>query len=365
MKSKSTKRVLVTGGLGLVGSHVVDLLEESGYDVTILDCSEKEPCGSEAVAPRTDYVTPAARFIRGDILDRRLLGKILPQVDAVIHLSALVGVENSMHEIYGYVNTNTLGTAVLLDTLVNTPNSIKKLIIASSVGIYGEGKYYCSPCSSIVYPVPRTLTQLCERQWNHSCPMCGVLLNHLPINEQDPPAPTSIYAMSKLHQEEMALLIGKIHEIPTVVLRLSNVYGLRRVPSKQYSNVCEMFLNLILNGKSPCLFEDGEQLRDFIDVRDVAKATLLALEWGNADCTHVNVASGRSTSVLELAKNLIELCGVSMKPHVSGEFRRGDIRHCCVNVTRAKGLLDFEPEIRLKEGLKCLVESAQKSQKGS
>jgi dTDP-L-rhamnose 4-epimerase len=354
MNSKGVERVLVTGGAGFIGSHVVDLLIESGYETTILDSLEEQVHGSGGVRP--EYVNPSARFLLGNVLDRRLLDQLLPEVDAVVHLSALVGVGQSMYRVHRYIDSNTSGTAQLLDATVNTPNSIKKVVVASSMSIYGEGKHYCSNCRSEVYPSPRSLAQLQARIWNHMCPTCGEQLTHQPTDERTPSKPTSVYAMSKRDQEEMALLIGKTYGIATVALRFFNVYGPRQALSNPYTGACAIFSSRILNKKPPYLFEDGQQLRDFIHVKDAARAVLLALERPVVDYTAINIGSGTPISILQLARTLIQVYGADMEPYVSGEFRKGDIRHCYADTSLAHKLLGFEPQVSLNEGLADLAE---------
>jgi dTDP-L-rhamnose 4-epimerase len=353
MKSKDVEKVLVTGGAGFIGSHVVDLLVESNYETIVLDSLEEQVHGNERVKP--DYLNPSARFLLGNVLDRGLLDKVLPDVDAVIHLAALVGVGQSMYKVHRYVDSNTSGTAMLLDAVVNAPNPIRKVVVASSMSIYGEGKYYCEACRSAVYPDPRSFSQLQARKWNHACPTCGTSLMDRPTDERTPSNPASVYAMSKRDQEEMALLIGKSYGIPTVALRLFNVYGPRQALSNPYTGACAIFSSRILNGKPPYLFEDGMQLRDFIHVRDVARAVVLALQRADADYMPINIGSGRRISILELAKALVEHYGAKMEPYVSGEFRKGDTRHCYADITLARKLLGFEPSIGLREGLADLA----------
>lgn len=354
MKPKGVEKILVTGGAGFIGSHVVDILVAASYEITVLDTLEEQVHGKTKTKP--DYLNPKARFILGSISDRKLLDEIIPQADAVIHLAAVVGVGQSMYQIHRYMDSNTTGTAMLLDTIVNTKNSVRKVIVASSMSIYGEGKYYCKSCSLTAYPPPRTIEQLQARIWDHTCPNCSGPLSHQLTDERTPPAPTSIYAMSKLHQEDTALLIGKTYGIPTVGLRFFNVYGPRQALSNPYTGVCAIFSSRILNRKPPYVFEDGGQLRDFVHVKDVARGVTLSLEKNRADNLPVNIASGRVISILELAKELLQIYDVKMEPHISEGFRKGDVRHCYADVTRAKELLGFEPKIKLEDGLVELAE---------
>lgn len=357
MRPKDTKTILVTGGAGFIGSHLVDMLIESDYKTTIIDSLEEQVHGNTKKKP--EYINSSANFVMANILDRKLLDGLLRQVDAVVHLSAMVGVGQSMYQIHRYVNSNTSGTAFLLDAIVNIPNRIRKIVVASSMSIYGEGKYHCDRCRETVYPVARAMNYLEAQRWDHTCPTCAQVLVHQPTDEEAPPAPTSIYAMSKRHQEEMALLIGKTYGIPTVALRFFNVYGPRQALSNPYTGASAIFLSRILNEKPPYIFEDGRQLRDFIHVKDVARAIVLALERDDADYMSVNIASGKPVSILDLAETLIELYGANLRPYVSNEFRKGDVRHCYADITRARELLGFEAKIDLKEGLADLVQWAK------
>lgn len=343
-------KVLVTGGAGFIGSHTADLLIERGYHVTILDNLEPQVHGKERKLP--DYINKNAVLIYGDVLNRELLTKTIREVDAIIHLAAMVGVGQSMYQIERYVDVNTQGTANLLDALVNTENNVKKLVVASSMSIYGEGKYHCEKCASDVYPRLRSEAQLEKKQWDHLCPTCGHPLTPLPTDEEKPLIPTSIYSMTKRHQEEMCLLIGKTYGIPTVALRYFNVYGSRQALSNPYTGCAAIFTSRILNDKPPYIFEDGNQTRDFIHVKDVAKANLLALEHSNADYQAINIGTGKPITIKNLAETLIKLYNrPNLKPYISNEYRKGDVRHCYADITKAQRLLDFKPAITLQDGL--------------
>lgn len=350
VKIKGIDNVLVTGGAGFIGSHTVDLLIDHGYHATIFDNLETQV--HEEREKKPDHINNIATFIYGDIRDRELLKKIIREVDAVIHLAAMVGVGQSMYQIERYVDVNTRGTANLLDILVNEENNVKKLIVASSMSIYGEGKYRCEKCSTNIYPEPRNEMQLGTRQWDHPCPTCNSALTPLPTDEEKPLMPTSIYAMTKRHQEEMCLLIGKTYSIPTIALRYFNAYGSRQSLSNPYTGCGAIFTSRILNDKPPYIFEDGNQTRDFVHARDVAKANLSALEHNNADYMAINIGSGKSISIKTLAETLVKLHGKSnIQPHISSEYRKGDIRHCYADIERARKLLNYQPCVSLEEGL--------------
>ncbi|MHA1838407.1 MAG: SDR family NAD(P)-dependent oxidoreductase [Candidatus Ranarchaeia archaeon] len=358
MKAKGIEKILVTGGAGFIGSHTADLLIEHGYHVTIFDNLEPQVYGEDKKLP--DYVNSSVTFIYGDIRDRDLLKKLVPEADAVIHLAAMVGVGQSMYQPERYVDVNTKGTANILDVLVNEDNNVKKLVVASSMSIYGEGKYKCEKCSTNVYPKLRGEKQLEQGQWNHLCPICSSPLTPQPTDEEKPLIPTSIYAMTKRHQEEMCLLIGKTYGIPTIALRYFNVYGSRQALSNPYTGCAAIFTSRILNNKPPFIFEDGNQTRDFIHVKDIAKANLNTLEHNNADYKAINIGTGKITSIKELAETLSKLYNnPNLKPYISNQYRKGDIRHCYADITKAQKLLNFKPTISLQDGLNELAEWAK------
>lgn len=339
----------MTGGAGFIGSHTVDLLLDHGYDVTVLDNLEPQVHGSPTSVP--DYLNPKARLVIGDFRDERTFAPLLRESDAVIHLAALVGVGQSMYEPSRYISTNTNGTASLLERLVTIGQNIKKMVVASSMSIYGEGEYRCSHCGLEVHPSLRDEKALMAKKWEHSCPSCASLLVPQPTDEETSPMPTSIYAMSKRHQEEMCILIGRTYGIPTVALRYFNAYGSRQSLRNPYTGACAIFSSRLLSGNAPYLFEDGQQVRDFTHVKDVARATVLALEGSGADYQAVNVGTGKPTSILHLAETLAELYDRKVKPLVSQEYRKGDIRHCYAETTKARRLLGFEAYLDLHGGL--------------
>jgi len=270
-----------------------------------------------------------------------------------------------MYQVEKYVDYNTRGTATLLDVLVNEEHGVHKLVVASSMSIYGEGKYFCESCREVVYPGLRPIEQLRRRLWEHLCPRCGSPLTPRPTDEGKPLSPTSIYSHSKRHQEELSLLVGRTYGIPTVALRYFNVYGPRQSLSNPYTGVCAIFASRLLNDKPPYLFEDGGQLRDFIHVSDVAKANLQALETSSCDYQAVNVGTGEPASIKQVAKLLAEALGVKVQPIVSQRFRRGDVRHCYADTSRAERLLGFKASVKLEQGLRELASWAIKERWGA
>jgi len=348
-------KVLLLGGAGFIGSHTVDLLVEKGHQVRVLDNLEPQvhPTGQ-----LPDYYNKNVEFVKGDVRDREVLTRAIKDVDAVIHLAAAVGVGQSMYQIEKYTAYNTYGTANLLDVLVNEPNEVKKLVVASSMSIYGEGKYNCDSHGT-VYPHLRSEEQLKKGKWEPLCPICGKEVRPVPTDEEKPLMSTSVYAQTKRHQEEMCLLIGRTYGIPTVALRYFNVYGPRQSLSNPYTGVCAIFSSRVLNNRPPYLFEDGKQTRDFVHVRDVARANLLALEKSGADYMAVNIGSGSPTSIADLAWLLIQTYGAKVKPFISYRYRKGDVRHCYADLSRAKKYLGYSPTVSLSEGLRELADWAR------
>jgi dTDP-L-rhamnose 4-epimerase len=247
---------------------------------------------------------------------------------------------------------------LLLDLLVNRKKRVEKLVVASSMSVYGEGKYLCEDCGP-VYPQSRDGVRLRKGEWEMTCPKCQKTTAPSPTDEEKPLTPVSIYAQSKRHQEEMCLLVGKTYSIPTVALRYFNVYGPRQSLANPYTGVCALFSARILNNKPPYIFEDGKQVRDFVNVKDVAEANILAIEKDSADYMAVNIGTGRPISINELAEKLIELYGADVDPIISRKYREGDIRHAYADITTARRYLGYEPKISLDEGMRDLTEWAK------
>ena len=341
-------RVLVTGGAGFVGSHTVDLLLERGYDVRVLDSLDPQVHGE---VERPEFLDLSrVEFVRGDMADRDTVRRVVADVDAIIHLAARVGVGQSMYQVEKYVTANTKGTANLLDVLVTEEHDVRKLVVASSMSIYGEGKYSCENCGP-VSPGLRSDRQLDKKVWETQCPHCGSALKPEPTDEEKPLQPTSIYAMTKRHQEEMSLLTGRTYGIPTTALRYFNIYGPRQALSNPYTGVIAVFAARTLNENPPLIFEDGKQSRDFIYVKDVAQANLIAMEENRATYQPLNVGTGSATSIGEIAFRVIELCEKGFSPLITGRYRSGDIRHCYASIERISSL-GFKPEYSLNQGLK-------------
>jgi len=344
-------KILVTGGCGFVGSHLVDRLIKDGHKLRVIDLLEPQVHGNKKPA----YLNKDAEYIFADIRNREKLKKAMRDIEVIFHKAAQVGVGQSMYQIEKYVSHNSLGTAVLLDLLVNTKNRVKKLICASSMSIYGEGAYRCDSCGE-VHPRLRQEKQLKRKDWEMKCPKCSKDVSAIPTNEDKPLFPTSIYATTKRDQEEACLEIGIAYKIPTVALRYFNIYGSRQSLNNPYTGVAAIFLSRVKNNNPPLIFEDGKQSRDFIHVSDIVEANILAMKKKEADYDFFNVGTGIPHSILDVANTIIELYKKDLKPLVLEKFRAGDIRHCYADISRIKDKLGFTPKVSFEEGMRDLIE---------
>jgi dTDP-L-rhamnose 4-epimerase len=345
-----SKRILVTGGAGFIGSHIVDALVKEGHKVRILDNLEPQV---HSEAPR--YLNPEAEFVNGDIRSEDDVKNALRNIEVVSHHTAAVGVGQSMYQIQKYVDVNTGGTARLLDTIVNGKYDIEKMVVASSMSIYGEGAYRCSNCG-IVYPKQRSESQLEAGEWDLKCPNCDQKLEPAPTDEDKPLHPTSVYAISKRDQEELCLSVGRAYKIPAVALRYFNAYGPRQSLSNPYTGVCAIFLSRIKNDKRPLIYEDGVQSRDFVSVHDIVRANLLAMSQQEADYEAFNVGTGKPISIMEIARMLVRLCGKLLEPEIISKYRAGDIRHCYPDISKIRTKLGYSPQVNLEDGMRELIE---------
>jgi dTDP-L-rhamnose 4-epimerase len=345
------KNILVTGGAGFVGSHLVDALLLRGYAVRVLDNLTPQVHGENV----PDYLSPEAELVCGDVRDSATVRDALEGIDVVFHLAAAVGVGQSMYEIAQYVGANTQGTAVLLQELLDRKSRVAKLVLASSMSVYGEGKYVCSQCGETA-PALRSLEQLRRKQWETLCPQCGQSLTPVPTDESKPLQSSSIYSLSKRGQEDMCLLFGRTYGLPVVALRYFNIYGPRQALSNPYTGVAANFASRLLNGCPPLVFEDGKQMRDFLSVEDAVHAALLAMERSEADGLALNAGSGEPISIGEVAEHLAQALGSRVAPERTGKYRSGDVRHCFADISAARTLLGYAPQVRFAAGMEELVQ---------
>jgi dTDP-L-rhamnose 4-epimerase len=346
-------KILVTGGAGFIGSHTVDLLIENGFDVRILDNLE----GQVHQGKKPEYLNPKAEFILGDITNSHVLKKSLKGIDVIIHLAAITGIGQSMYEPSRYLSANIVGTAGLYDVLIGNPEikrNIQKIIVASSKTVYGEGSYECKT-HGVVYPELRSEEQMRNRDWEIRCPICKEQVRPVKIKEEKPAQNLSVYALSKFATEALSLMYGNILGIPTIVFRYFSGYGPRQSLNNPYTGVCSIFLCRMRNKKPPIIYEDGKQVRDFIFVKDIARANLLASKKAEKIGVY-NIGTGVPTSMIEIAKMLKDILGINIKPIITQEYRIGDTRHDFANISKAERELGFKPKWKLKEGLEELVE---------
>jgi dTDP-L-rhamnose 4-epimerase len=346
-----SKNVLITGGAGFIGSHLADELLSKGYNVRVLDNLSEQVHGKNINRP--EYLDDAVELIVGDVRDPRKVKEALRNIDAVYHYAAMVGVGQSMYEIKEYTDVNNMGTAVLLEALIKNP--VEKLVVASSMSIYGEGLYKDAE-GNIKAGVERSLHQLKAGDWEMHDEK-GNTLAPYPTPETKTPSLSSVYALSKYDQERLCLLIGKAYNIPTVALRFFNVYGTRQSLSNPYTGVLAIFASRLLNNNPLLIFEDGNQRRDFVSVLDIARASRLALETPAAAYEVFNIGSGNAYTINEIAAKFSEILGKQhIVPEIFGKYRVGDIRHCFADISKAKNILRYEPAITFEQGLAELAE---------
>lgn len=343
-------RTLVTGGAGFIGTHLVTALLEQGDDVVVLDALDDQVHEGQQPA-----LPPEVDFIRGDVGDAALVDRALERVDRAVHLAAAVGVGQSMYEIERYVRQNTLATATFLERLVARETPPERLVVASSMSIYGEGEYVCEEHGTCA-PRPRPEEQLLARSWEVYCPQCGRELAPIGTREGKPLLPTSIYAITKRDHEELCLVTGAAYGIPTVALRFFNVYGPGQALSNPYTGVAAIFASRLLNGRPPVIYEDGRQSRDFIHVTDIVRGIVLALQSEDADGRAVNLGTGRVSTVDDVATALARGLGVALEPERTEQYRAGDIRHCYADTELAERLLGFRARVSLEDGMRDLIQ---------
>jgi dTDP-L-rhamnose 4-epimerase len=337
------KRALVTGGAGLIGSHVADLLRREGWRVRILD--NLEPQTHRHGKPA--WISNEVEFIEGDVADRETITAALGDIDVIFHQAAYGGY---MPEIAKYVRVNSFGTAQMLEVIREQNLPIKKIIVASSQAVYSEGAANC-PEHGLVFPEVRPLGQLERGDWNVHCPSCGAVTTSAPTPERAPVGGETVYGLTKVDQEKLVLLWGKQIGIPTVALRYSCTYGPRQSIFNPYTGVIAIFCTRLLNDLPPVLYEDGEQTRDFSFVEDIARANLLAAESGKLDGLPVNVGSGAGVTIREVAEHISEALDIRIAPEANGEFRPGEMRHLTSDTARIRAA-GYAPQVDLATGIR-------------
>jgi len=342
------KNILITGGAGFIGSNLSLKLIEKGYNVTVLD--NLSPQIHSENSPLFHSIKDKVNFISGTVLCYDDWKKALEGIDVVVHLAAETGTGQSMYEIEKYTDVNIKGTSIFLDILANEKHSVKKIIVASSRAIYGEGKYSCD-IHGIVYPSERKNIDMKNGDFETKCPQCAGNLNLMPTDEESKIHPTSIYGITKQVQEQMFILMGKSLGIPAVAFRYQNVYGAGQSLSNPYTGILSIFSTRIKNGNEINIFEDGKESRDFVYVDDVVDATILGIEKDEANHHVFNVGLGVGIDVLTVANTLVKAYNSNSKITLSGNFRLGDIRHNYANIAKIKELLGFEPKVNFVEGI--------------
>jgi dTDP-L-rhamnose 4-epimerase len=347
-----SRHILITGGAGFVGSHLADGLLRAGHKVRVLDelSQQVHPTG------RPSYLCDDVELIAADVRNPNLLRDALVGVDVVFHFAACVGVGQSMYEISRYMSVNTLGTAELLQAILDSRSCVEKIVVASSMSIYGEGRYICSRCGRSAPPPVRSVEQLKAAQWEMRCPECGGGLKPVPTDESKPSDINSMYALSKRDQEDLCLIYGRTYGMPVTALRFFNIYGTRQALSNPYTGVAAVFASRMLNGKQPLIFEDGEQMRDFVHVDDIVRANLLAMDRPESNGHVINVGCGRPITIREVAEKLARSLGKDVFPVITNKYRAGDIRHCYADITKARNLLGYEPQVTHEAGFRELAE---------
>jgi dTDP-L-rhamnose 4-epimerase len=347
-----TSNILITGGAGFIGSYLAEHFLAQGQYVRVLDNLDPQvhPLGRPA------YLSPDVELIIADVRDRLALTNALDGADIVIHCAAAVGVAQSLYRVQHYIDTNAGGTAALLETLIARKQSLQKLVVFSSMTGYGEGVYRHPDTGTLVRVPVRTPVDIKRWGWDITDPERGTVLEPVPTPEDSTLLARNVYALSKRYQEELALSLSEIYDIPTVCLRLFNVYGPRQSLSNPYTGVLAIFLSRLLQGESPIVYEDGGQSRDFVSVHDVVRATALAVDSPLSNGQIFNVGSGIARPIGVIARTLAQLIGrEDLAPTITGQFRKGDIRHCIADISRIQSLLGFAPQADWEQSLREII----------
>ena len=354
-------KILITGGAGFIGSNLSLKLIEKGYDVTVFDNLSPQIHGEEGDSSLFKSIEGKVNFIKGDVRIKEDWFSALKGMDVVVHLAAETGTGQSMYEVQKYVDTNINGTAILLDYLVNEKHNIKKVVIASSRAIYGEGKYGCEE-HGIVFPEERKELDLLAGNYEPHCPVCGTALKVVPTDENSKIHPSSLYGITKQNQEQMVLNICGSIGISAVAFRYQNVYGPGQSLKNPYTGILSIFSTQIRNGNNINIFEDGLESRDFVYIDDVVDATIKGIEYDSCSNEIFNVGFGEATTVLEVAETLKELYDSDIEINITGNFRLGDIRHNFADLSKIKEKLQFEPKFNFRNGVQKFVDWVKKQE---
>ena len=343
--------ILVTGGAGFIGSHLVNSLINSGNRVWVIDSLSPQIHGEDPkMSPLLNSLDSRVDFIQGSITSKSLYSGLIDEIDIVIHLASETGTGQSMYEIEKYADVNVLGTAYLLEAILNSSKRVKKIIVASTRAVYGEGKYFCVEHGN-VYPESRSSTRMQVGIWDLFCKQCDSILVQMPTDEESHLNPQSIYGITKLTQEQMILAFGKAYDLSAVSLRLQNVFGPGQSLSNPYTGILSVFSTRLLNQAQINVFEDGEESRDFVYISDVIDAIIKVIESNEKIIDIFNVGSGTSSSVSEIANMLIALFGGKSEMQITGNFRIGDIRHNIADITKIKEKFGYHPQVSIERGL--------------
>lgn len=350
-------KILVTGGAGFIGSFLVDKLIEQGHQVTVFDNLEPQV---HLTGELPEYFNPNATFVRGDMCDYDAVEAVIQDVDVIFHEASMVGVGQSQYEVVKYVKANTLGTANLWQALINTrgKHHVKKVMVAASMSSYGEGVYECPDCGTVRPPL-RGIEQMEQKQWELLCPGCNKVLTPVPTSEDAKQNNNSIYALTKMDQEQMCLIMGQTYDIPTVALRYFNVYGPRQSLSNPYTGVAAIFMSRIKNDNAPIIFEDGLQSRDFVSVHDIVDANITVMNDSRADYHVFNIGNGKPLAIKSIAQTLAKLYGKNIEPEITNQYRKGDVRHCYADTSKIKDILGWSPKVSFEEGMQELISWAE------
>lgn len=353
-------KVLITGGAGFIGSNLALKLMNRDYEVVLLDNLSRQIHGENPEESYTyNLVRDKCEIIVGDVTKFEDWRRALNGVDIVVHLAAETGTGQSMYEINKYVDVNIGGTGKLMEIITNETNQVKKVVVAASRAVYGEGKFQCEE-HGIVYPDSREDQDMRRGDFEVKCPICNQNIDMLPTDEESKLHPTSVYGYTKKSQEELCMIVGKSINLPVVAFRFQNVYGPGQSLKNPYTGILSIFSTRIKNGNDLNIFEDGLETRDFVYIEDITDAIVLGIENDKANFQSFNVGSSEKIDVLTVANTLKKKYGANVNINVSGNYRLGDIRHNLGDLTKIKTLLGYEPKVKFTEGISNFVDWVEK-----